>query len=297
MESPIAALKEQFRKVFGAGETVHVIRAPGRVNLIGEHTDYNDGFVCPMAIEAQVLFACRARQDALVRITSPEFDRGISEFSVGKKIERGTPAWSNYCRGVAAALVGEGVPLCGMDLLISSTLPVGGGLSSSAALEVGTALCFLNLAGRAMEQMPLALLCQKAEHEYALVPCGIMDQTIVVAAQAGAAMLLDCRRLTTGAVPIDAADLRVVIVNSMVKHELASGEYAVRRRQCQAAVAFFQKENPAIKALRDVTLKDLEGARGRLDDLTLRRARHVVTENLRTVQAAACLGQRKYQQA
>ena len=295
MNSAYAALREQFDQIFGPGGRIHVIRAPGRVNLIGEHTDYNDGFVLPMAIEPQVTVACRVRNDGLVRVASTVFPGTIVEFSVQSKIHRGEPSWANYIRGVAAELIGAGVPLCGMEALYTNNLPVGGGLSSSAAIEVSTAFCFLSLTGEKMDPMRLALICQKAEHEYALVPCGIMDQMIVASAQAGKATLFDCREAIKQYVSIDAKELRVVICNSMVKHELSGGAYAERRRQCEEGVKFFQAESSAVRALRDVTMKQIDAAAGKLDDLIRRRCRHVVSENLRCTEAAAALGQQKYE--
>src|SRR5687768_1159156 len=169
----LSDLKGQFERAFGGGGgagRVHVVRAPGRVNLIGEHTDYNDGFVCPMAIEPEVRIACRSRDDGMIRLASTAFAGEVVEFSVERKIEAGEPAWANYSRGVAAELIGAGIPLVGADLLIANTLPVGGGLSSSAAIEVGTGLALLTLAGLTMDPARLALLCQKAEHEYAGAP-------------------------------------------------------------------------------------------------------------------------------
>jgi galactokinase len=194
MQADVTELHDKFHQIFGhsAGK-VHVIRAPGRVNLIGEHTDYNDGFVFPMAIEPEVRLICRARADGAVRLSSTVYPNELVEFSLQKKIERGSPAWSNYSRGVAAQLIAAGIPLSGMDALIANTLPVGGGLSSSAAVEVATGLALLTLAGAEMNPTRLSLLCQKAEHDFAGVPCGIMDQTIVSGGHAGHAMLLDCR--------------------------------------------------------------------------------------------------------
>ena len=299
---PNASLKEQFRHTFGvptpAGSNgkIHVVRAPGRVNLIGEHTDYNEGFVCPMAIEPDVKLVCRSRNDGLVRLASTAFPGQVVQFSIEQKIERGEPSWANYSRGVAAELIGAGIPLVGMDALISNTLPIGGGLSSSAAIEVATAKAFLHLAGLTMDGSRLALLCQKAEHEYALAPVGIMDQTIVIFGKADHAMLMDCRDLSKQFVKLDANDLRVVIVNSMVKHELSSGEYGQRRKQCEAGVAYFQRDNSEIKSLRDVTLTQLEGAKGKLDDVVYRRCRHVITENQRTTEAVSKLGQEQYEE-
>ncbi|HXE54423.1 MAG TPA: galactokinase family protein, partial [Tepidisphaeraceae bacterium] len=252
MDAAKSELQEAFYKIFG-GEPqergpglrhrIHIVRAPGRVNLIGEHTDYNDGFVFPMAIEPEVRMAVRVRDDERIRLASSVFPDQIVEFSLQKHIERGEPAWANYSRGVAAEMEAAGIPLAGMDALITNTLPVGGGLSSSAAIEVGTALALLTVSGAEMTPERIALLCQKAEHEYAGVPVGIMDQTAVASSKAGHAMLLDCRDLSKKFVPIDQRDLRVVIANSMVRHELTGGEYAQRRRECEQGVAYFHKKN------------------------------------------------------
>jgi galactokinase len=267
------------------------------VNLIGEHTDYNDGYVFPMAIEPEVRVVCRTRKDYLFKIASTVFANEVVEFSLQKKIERGKPTWGNYSRGVAAEMIAAGIPVSGMDLLISNTLPVGGGLSSSAALEVATARALLLLAGLEMDVDRLALICQKAEHEYALVPCGIMDQMIVAAGKAGHAMLLDCRDLSKQFVPLDSNELRVVIVNSMVKHELSGGEYAQRRRQCEEGVAVLKHLDPEIRALRDCTMAQVEQSRLRLSEVVYRRCRHVITENLRTTEMARKLSTQDYDDA
>ncbi len=290
-----SSLNEKFVSSFGSEGRVRVVRAPGRVNLIGEHTDYNDGFVLPMAVEPEVRIAFRARRDGQVSIASTVFANEIVEFSLQKRIERSKPAWGNYCRGVAAELIAAGIPLGGMDALLGNTLPVGGGLSSSAAVEVATATALLTLAGVEMDLTRLALLCQKAEHEYAMVPCGIMDQTIVAGAKAGHAMLLDCRDNSKHYVPLDSRELRVVIVNSMVKHELGGSEYALRRKQCEDGVAVLKVANPQIKALRDATMPQVQAAAGKMSDVVFRRCRHVVSENTRTQQAAAKLSDRMYE--
>src|SRR6185437_4651855 len=291
MQEGHEGLRSQFHTLFGnPADTVpvRVVRAPGRVNLIGEHTDYNDGFVLPMAIEPEVRIVCRPRDDGLVRIASTAFPAQVVEFSVQKKIEAGEPKWANYSRGVAAQLLNAGIPLVGMDALLTNTLPVGSGLSSSAAIEVATGRALLAMVGQSMDGDRLALLCQKAEHEFAGVPVGIMDQMIVATATAGHAMLLDCRSLAKQFVPIDANELRVVIVNSMVKHELTGGEYAERRRQCEEGVELFRIQHPSIRALRDVTLAQVEMAKGALPDVVYRRCRHVVTENTRKIGRASC---------
>ncbi len=297
MSDIINALKQSFQDRFGSGGRIHLVRAPGRVNLIGEHTDYNDGFVFPMAIEPEILIVCRARQDGMIRLGTTLYPDETVEFSVQKEIVVDQPKWANYMRGVAAGLIAAGLPVCGMDALFGNTLPSGGGLSSSAALEVGTATAILMLSGDKLDPSRLALICQKAEHEYANMPCGIMDQTIVASGRAGHAILLDCRDLTKHFVPIDAKELRVVICNTMVKHELSDGAYAQRRKQCEEGVAYFQKFLPQVKALRDVTLHDVLEAKGKLSDVIFRRCRHVVGENDRTQRAAQLLADRQYESA
>jgi galactokinase len=293
-----AQLQERFRQVFGAEPSpIHILRAPGRVNLIGEHTDYNDGFVLPMAIEPEVRILCRSRKDQIIKVASTIYSNEFVEFSLQKKIERGKPPWGNYVRGVAAQMIGAGIPLSGMDALVYNTLPVGGGLSSSAALEVATARALLLLAGLSMEVDRLALICQIAEQQFAGVPCGIMDQMIVAGARTGQAMLLDCRDLSKQFVTLDPRELRIVIVNSMVKRELSAGEYAIRRRQCEEAVAVLKRTYPQIRALRDVTPRQVEAARGQMSDVVYRRCRHVVTENLRTTEMAAKLSSQLYDEA
>ncbi|QOV92030.1 galactokinase [Humisphaera borealis] len=293
-----AALLGAFGRHFGSptanSRRVRIIRAPGRVNLIGEHTDYNDGFVFPMAIEPQALIACRSRDDGLVRLASTAFEGPLVEFSVQRRIESGEPGWANYSRGVAQQLVSAGIPLCGMDAVIDSSVPVGGGLSSSAAIEVATGLALLTLAGLDMDPQRLALVCQQAEHFFAGVPCGIMDQTIVAAGRAGHAMLLDCRDLSKQYIPVDGRELQVVIINSMVRHALTGGEYAERREQCNAGVRHFNQGNPGVTTLRDVSLETLRAAEDVLPAVVYRRCRHVVTEIARTTRAAALLLQNDY---
>ena len=292
-------LRQQFAQAFGPGGRVRIIRAPGRVNLIGEHTDYNDGFVFPMAIEPEVRLACRAREDGKVRFSSTLFAGEVAEFSVDGDVARAAHGhWSNYPRGVAAMLKAAGIPMMGMDALLTNSLPGGGGLSSSAAIEVATAQGFLALAGYNMEPMRLALICQKAEHEYPKVPCGIMDQMIVTTAKIGHAMLFDCRAFMRKPIPMPPEELQVVIANTMVKHDLTGAdgktEYAKRREQCGMGVTYFKTIKPGIKSLRDVTPELVNGAQGKLDDVVFRRCRHVVGETQRCQDAAAALVAKDY---
>lgn len=293
----IAQCKAEFTKQFGPGGKIRIIRAPGRVNLIGEHTDYNDGFVFPMAIEPQVLFVCRAREDDKVVVRSASFPEKPAEFSIDGPITRGEPKWSNYVRGAVAGLLDRGLTLVGMDCLIINTLPMGGGLSSSAAMEVGTARAMLTLAGESLDQASVARLAQTAEHEFAGVPCGIMDQMIVSAGRAAHAMLLDCRDQTPKFLPLVPEEITVVIVNSMVKHELSGGEYAERRRQCEEGVKYFKTVAAPVKALRDVTPAQVKAAEGKIDGVVFRRCRHVVDEIARCLAFADALVAKEYEQA
>ena len=301
MQLDNTVLRQQFAQVFSPGGRVRIVRAPGRVNLIGEHTDYNDGFVFPMAIEPEVRIACRMREDGKVRFASTMFPGEIAEFCVDAEIEKAPRGhWSNYPRGTAASLRSSGIPLGGMDALLTNSLPGGGGLSSSAAVEVATAQAFITLAGQNVEPMRLALICQKAEHEYAGVPCGIMDQMIVATARIGHAMLFDCRAFLRKPIPMPSEDVRVVIANTMSKHDLTGAdgksEYAKRREQCQAGVAYFQTLDPKIKSLRDVTPEMVQQACGKLEDVVLRRCRHVVGETTRCQDAANQLIAKNYEE-
>jgi galactokinase len=307
-------LKAAFETAFGTAGGVRFVLAPGRVNLIGEHTDYNDGFVCPMAIEPHVLFAFRSRPDDLVRVGSTQFPGQTIEFHLRGKIEPlpDKENWANYVRGIAAELIGKGIPLTGMDCMLANTLPPGSGLSSSAAVEVGMGRALLATAGQEVAGPELALIAQKAEHNFPKVKCGIMDQMIVANGRIGHAMLLDCRSLERQYIPIDSRDLRVVITNSMHKHALAAHEdklvmpdgtvhagtpYNMRRLACETGVAAIAKKHPQVKALRDATMTMLDEAKPLLNDLIYRRCRHVITENNRCEQFGPMLSKSLYDEA
>jgi galactokinase len=281
----LATLSERFQRSFGA--TPALYRAPGRVNLIGEHTDYNDGFVLPAALELATYVAAAARADRRLRVRSLRGDVE-AEFDLDDPDPTPRRDWSDYVRGVAVMLAKAGHPLRGADLLIDSTVPVGAGLSSSAALEVSVGYALLDLAGIKADRKQLALTCQRAENEFVGMRCGIMDQFISCHGQAAHALLLDCRSLGFRLVPIDPS-VRVVICNSMVHHELAGGEYNLRRADCERGVALLAPLLPGIHALRDVSFAQLEAHRDVLPDVTYRRCRHVVTENARVEEAGAAL--------
>ncbi|MBN2583101.1 MAG: galactokinase [Planctomycetes bacterium] len=289
-----------FSKRFAA-EPCGVSVAPGRVNLIGEHTDYNDGFVLPMNVERYTRVTFRPRGDATVRAFS-DHARETIEFPLGG-VPDSLPAWARYVANVAAVLTEAGLPLGGADLAIASDVPVGGGLSSSASLEASVAGALLAsvdgaagkslddlLAGAGKTRADLALLCQKAEHRVGAL-CGIMDQFVVLNGREGHALMIDCRSLKTKHVPLDdSMDVAVVIINSRVHHDLAANEYNQRRKECEAAVRFFAQHLKGVTALRDVAAWQWEKLQERMDPLVARRAMHVVTENERTQIAVVSFG-------
>jgi len=269
--------------------------APGRVNLIGEHTDYNEGFVLPMAIDRYIVMAADVRQDDRVQLYSRELD-AQTDFTLDADLQPDAQArWSNYVRGVAAGFMQRGIVPPGFDALIDADVPMGGGLSSSAALEVATATLIETLSGKVLTSMEKVLLCQHAEHTFAGTPCGIMDQFTSVMGRRDHLLLLDCRSLSAQPVPLDDSQVTVLIVNSRVRHELAVGAdgltpYAQRRQQCVRAA-----EALGLTSLRDATLNHLEQAA--MDDVHHRRARHVITEIARTLEAAEAIAHRQWSQA
>ncbi len=262
-------------------------RAPGRVNLIGEHTDYNDGFVMPAAIGFSTTVTVTPRTDRRVSVSSESFSESV-EFNLDDQDPKPARHWSDYVRGVAVSLELAGHRLNGATLKITSDLPIGAGLSSSAAIEVATALALLKNSGLRLGQVELASVCQRAENEFVGMRCGIMDQFISCCGQEGKALLLDCRSLEYKLLPVPEG-VQLVICNTMVKHALAAGEYNKRRAECEAGVHHFARTRPDVRALRDVTELELEAAREDLPELIYRRCRHVITENARVLEAASAL--------
>jgi galactokinase len=273
---------EQFAKTYGRPPQ-WIAAAPGRVNVIGEHTDYNDGFVLPMAIERYTVIAAAPAKDGATKIQllSPLGDGAVTVDLTQplKPAPKGT--WSNYPVGVIAGFVGRGAKPVGFDALIHSTVPLGGGLSSSAALEVATATLLEAITGHKLDPVDKALLCQKAEHDYAGMPCGIMDQFISVMGKQDHLLLLDCRSRKTELVPMSDPSKALLIINTNVKHELTGGEYAKRRAQCEQAANIL-----SLPSLRDATADMLLRARGKMEEVVFRRARHVIGEIERTPHAA-----------
>jgi galactokinase len=281
--TPEQEAAELFRQRFGHPAQA-TFQAPGRVNLIGEHTDYNDGFVLPCAIDYRIVIAASRRPDSLVRMVAADFDGQEAGFDLGQPIEPDPQApWSDYVRGVATSLLRRGYALRGADLVIAGNVPLGAGLSSSAALEVVTGTMFARFHDLAIDGKTLALVGQEAENSFVGCNCGIMDQMISVFGQEDHALLIDCRSLEARPVPIPEGT-GLVIVNSNVRRGLADSEYNSRRAQCETAAAHF-----GVKALRDLELEQFERGQDGLDPLVIRRARHVITENQRTLDAAGAL--------
>jgi galactokinase len=275
----------RFRSKFGGEAKIYM--APGRVNLIGEHTDYNDGFVLPAALELATWVAIAPRSDRQLRVYSEMKDE-TATFDLDEADPKPRKDWSDYARGVAVALAEEGHQVPGADLMVWSDVPLGAGLSSSASLEMAIGYALLRTAGVKPRLKQLALTCQRAENEFVGMRCGIMDQFIACSGAAGHALLIDCRSLEGRLVPIDPS-ARLLICNTMVHHEHAAGEYNLRRGDCEEGVALLAKALPGIKALRDVSVQQLEHFADLLPQRILRRCRHVVTENERTVRAADAL--------
>jgi galactokinase len=281
---------DQLRQAFQAlyGSEPRFFRAPGRVNLIGEHTDYNDGFVLPMAIDLSTLTAGAARDDRTVRIYSLNVAEQF-EFNLDLPGMRRRGIWPDYVEGVARMLEADDVRLRGADLLVSSDVPVGAGLSSSAALEIAVGFALLSLSEVEIDRTALALAGQRAEHEYVGARVGIMDQLTATMARSQHAMLIDCRTLATTYLPLDTSEASVVICDSGVKHDLAASEYNTRRAECELGVELLRQFIPRIRALRDVSVGDFSKYETHLPEPVRRRCRHVITENQRTLDAAAAL--------
>jgi len=280
LNTPLQLL-DGFQARFGTAASVY--RAPGRVNLIGEHTDYNDGFVLPAAIEFYCWAAVAPRRDGKLVIHSENFNETV-EASLDSLTPLGKKHWANYPLGVAWALRQAGKALRGANIYITGEVPLGAGLSSSAAVEVAVAFALLSESDAAIDRAELAKLCQKAENEFVGARVGIMDQFVSCFGRASHALLLDCRSLKYEFVKLP-EDLQLVICNTMVRHELASGEYNARRAECEEGVRILRIVYPEIRALRDVMLSQLEDHRSHLTPQVFARCRHVITENARVKSA------------
>lgn len=300
-----AHIAKKFHETLGS-QPAFIASAPGRVNLIGEHTDYNNGYVFPVAIDKYLHVAARKRDDRRVTLHALDLNERC-EFSLemprlygadgSNTRQNRLPAWSKYLIGVAYLLQESGIRLVGMDAVLTGNVPIGAGLSSSAALAVSTALAFLAVAvdqkepifGSEKDKKALAALCQRAEHEFVGVNCGIMDQTISLFGQADHALFLDCQSLEHVHVPLNLAEHHIVVCNTKVKRELAASEYNKRRAECEKGVDILSKWLPGISSLRDVTLADFKKYEEELPALTQKRCRYVIEENARVLGAISAL--------
>ncbi len=277
----LSELKNIFEKQFNSGPRIFA-EAPGRVNLLGEHTDYNDGFVFPAAIDRSMKVLASPRNDDTVRVYSADFSQG-SEFSLSNLKKSSSASWSNYLRGVADQLVKKGFTIMGGDFVISGDVPVGAGLSSSAAYEVAAAAAFREMFGLSMDNIELALLAQAAERQFVGVQCGIMDQFVSANAIKSSALFLDCRDLSYKNIPL-VEDISIVVCDSDVQRELNNSAYNDRRYECEEAAKRLQAKFPEARALRDFTSSDLEENQGLLNEILYKRASHVISENERVLQ-------------
>ena len=276
--------------MFINNDDTRVFRAPGRVNLIGEHTDYNDGFVMPAAIDFYTWVRVSPLDTRKLRIKSQNYGEEV-EVDLDDPNIAARGHWSDYPIGVAVMLERAGHRLRGAHLEIRGEVPIGSGLSSSAAIEVATACALTAISGLEIDRRELALICQRAENEFVGARVGIMDQFVSLFGQAHKALLLDCRSLEFKLLPVP-DNVRLIICNTMVKHALASSAYNERRAQCEAGVKHLQRAVPHVKALRDVTREQLEQYGRDMPEVVYRRCRHVITENERVLAAANALERR-----
>lgn len=279
---------QEFSKRFHDEPTLWV-QAPGRVDLMGSHTDYNEGFVMTMSINRDTWIALRPRDDQQVRVSSLNLE-GSGEFHLKNITYDQSLSWTNYVRGVAKVLQDEGHPLKGFDGVIHSTIPFGSGLSSSAALEVATATAFKVLGNLALDPVTIALLCQRAENQFVGMNCGILDQYSSALGEAGSSVVLDCRNLTHTLAPVP-EDMSIVICDTRAKRELTGSEYPERRAQCEEGARYFASVYPGVKTLRDVTLEQFTQYEDKLPELVAKRSRFIIEENQRVLDLAEALSQ------
>jgi len=278
-----------FKERFG-GEPETIIRAPGRVNLIGEHTDYNDGFVLPVAIDRDIMVASRRRDDGLVRIHSLDFDAMV-EFHIDDIQYDSENKWSNYPRGVARLLQESGYRPGGLEAAITGNIPLGAGLSSSAAMEVAMAMTFEKASDLEIDPVEMALICQKAENQFVGVNCGIMDQFISRMGRKDHALLLDCRLLEFELIPLNLDGVSIVVCNTGVERELVDSEYNKRRSECERGMKILEDILPGIKALRDVNIADFHKYKTHLPEITERRCEYIIEENNRVLESVQLLAE------
>ncbi|HDP75617.1 MAG TPA: galactokinase [Bacteroidales bacterium] len=279
-----------FKDRFGSNPLV--FRAPGRVNLIGEHTDYNNGFVMPAAINRYAYFAIKPNRLGMYRFHAADFGRDFT--TPVYKIEPSSSPWANYLLGIIAQMVADGKDVPGFDCVFGGDVPIGAGMSSSAAIESGLAFALNHIFGFGYSRMQLAKIAQQAEHQYAGVKCGIMDQFASLHGKENQALQLDCRSLEFEPVELNMDNLSIILVNTGVKHSLASSEYNKRRQECQIGVNILKKHNSSIQSLRDVTLNDLNNHKNEFDNKVWDRCSYVIEENQRVINAGRALNQKDF---
>ncbi|HEY6952740.1 MAG TPA: galactokinase [Bacteroidota bacterium] len=282
----ISATAEAFRAKFGSVPS-HIASAPGRVNLIGEHTDYNNGYVFPVAINRKTVVAASSRNDSILALHAHNFNASV-EIPLSNLKRTKEQSWSNYSKGVASVLLDEGIELRGANLLINSDIPSGAGLSSSAALEMATAHALLALNGITMPLLELIHTCHDAEFEFVGVHCGIMDQFISCLGKKDRALFLDCESLNYEHVPVP-PECKLVVCDTGVRRNLATSEYNIRRQQCSEGAQEFSYVLPSVKTLRNVSVKQFEQHKSMLGDIIRRRCRHVIFENDRVLHSKEAL--------
>jgi len=290
MSALVPVVAERFSRHF-PGKPLLVV-SPGRVNLIGEHTDYNEGFVLPGATDKAVVFAVATRVDGLCHFVSRDFDQEF-RCELGR-FHRSPLRWPDYLQGVLDQFVKAGHRIGGVSCVFGGDIPIGAGMSSSAAIEGGLAFALNALFGLRLDSLDLVKMAQKAENEFVGVRCGIMDQFINIFGKAKSVLKLDCRSLAFEHIPFERDDLRVVVSDTLVRRELASSEYNVRRGQCEAGVTALRADDPSIRSLRDVSLDLLRDHRSELDPVVYRRCDYVVRENIRVAEASAALARNDF---
>lgn len=268
-----------------------VFKAPGRVNLIGEHTDYNEGFVFPMAIDRFTYVAISKRDDRIFNIFSDSYKENVTiNLDTAKPMKH----WSDYVVGVALTILDMGFQISGADIFIYSDVPLGAGLSSSAAIEVSTAYALMTVNGLEIDTLNLAKICQKAENDFVGMKCGIMDQFVSIHGKENCALFLDCRSLNYELVPLDSTKADIIVCNTMVKHELGSTEYNKRRKECELGVKAMKEKFSEVNSLRDANMRYLNSVQNSIDDVIYKRCKHVITENERTMLSVSALKNNDY---
>lgn len=279
----------EFKKLYS--QQPRIFKAPGRVNLIGEHTDYNEGFVFPMAIDRYTYVAISKRDDRTLNIFSDSYKENITINLEGAKPIK---HWSDYVVGVASVFMEMGYQVSGADIFIYSDVPLGAGLSSSAAIEVSTAYALMKTNGLEIDTLNLAKICQKAENDFVGMKCGIMDQFVSIHGKENCALFLDCRSLNYEPVTLDSTKADIIVCNTMVKHELGSTEYNKRRNECEFGVKVIKEKFSEVNSLRDANMAYLNAVKNSIDNVIYKRCKHVITENERTMLSVSALKNKDY---